>query len=163
MNVIRLKVILQRGNSFIPTLFSYIKDLQYFEKFGLQSFSPWEKKQKLTARAHGTKFSGRVFPNLVIGELFSQGLSAGLLEKVVEASFAVPNKSLHLLPPLLPLVAVANHVVQLMQPGLDAMLGAVPLAAHPLHWSQSERIKKGRRETMVAPENLTVTCIFRGA
>lgn len=44
-NVIRLKVILQRGNSFIPTLSSYIKDLQYFEKFGLESFSPWEKKK----------------------------------------------------------------------------------------------------------------------
>lgn len=109
-----------------------------------------EKKEKQTARVHGTKFSGQVFPNLVISELFSQGVSAGLLEKVVEASFAVPNKSLHLLPPLLPLVAVANHVVQLMKPGLDAMLGAVPLAAHPLHWSQSECIKRERTETVIA-------------
>lgn len=51
----------------------------------------------------------------------------------METSFVVPNKRFHLLPLLLPPVAVANHVVQLLEPGLDTMLGAVPLAAYPLH------------------------------
>lgn len=72
------------------------------------------------------------FPNLVVSKLFSQGIS-GLLKKVVETSFIVPNERFHLLPLLLPLVAVANHVVQLLEPCLDAMLSAVPLAAYPLH------------------------------
>lgn len=48
----------------------------------------------------------------------------------------VPNKRFHLLPLLLPLTAVTNHVIQLLEPGLNAMLRAVPLAANPLHYGQ---------------------------
>lgn len=77
---------------------------------------------------------GRVFPDLVVSELLGQRVSGGLLQEAVEAAFVVPHQGLDLLPSLLPVVAVADHVVQLMQPGLHAVLGVVPLAPHPLHW-----------------------------
>lgn len=79
----------------------------------------------------------KLFPNLVVSKLFSQGIS-GLLKKVVETSFVVPNKGLHLLPLLLPVVAVANHVIQLLEPCLNTMLSAVPLAAYPFHYKQRQ-------------------------
>lgn len=80
-------------------------------------------------------------PNLVVSKLFGQGI-ARLLEKVVETSFIVSNQSVHLLPLLLPLVAVANHVVQLLEPCLDTVLSAVPLAAYPLHLRQRHKHRK---------------------
>lgn len=52
----------------------------------------------------------------------------------MDTSFAVHNKGLHLLPLFLPLVAVSNHVIQLLEPCLDTMLSAVPLAANLLHY-----------------------------
>lgn len=76
-------------------------------------------------------------PDLVVSKLFSQGIGR-LLQKVVESSFIVPNHSVHLLPLLLPLVAVANHVIQLLKTSLDTMLGAVPLAVYPLHWRRTQ-------------------------
>lgn len=75
------------------------------------------------------------FSNLVVSKLFCQGIS-GLLKEVVETSFMVPNKRFHLLPLLLPMTAVTNHVVQLLEPCLNTMLRAVPLAAYPLHYGQ---------------------------
>lgn len=77
------------------------------------------------------------FPDLVVSKLFGQRVSGGLLQEAVEAAFVVPDEGRHLLPSLLPVVAVADHVVQLMQPGLNTVLGVVPLASHPLHWGQS--------------------------
>lgn len=85
-----------------------------------------------TQRTWSESLAVKLPPNLVVSKLFSQGIS-GLLKKVVETSFVVPNKSFHLLPLLFPLVAVANHVVQLLEPRLNTMLSAVPLAAYPLH------------------------------
>lgn len=79
----------------------------------------------------------KLSPNLVVRKLFSQGIS-GLLKKVVETSFGVSNESFNFLPLLLPLVAVPNHVVQLLEPCLDAMLSAVPLAAYLLHYRQTQ-------------------------
>lgn len=79
----------------------------------------------------------KLFPNLVVSKLFSQGVS-GQLKKVVETSFVVPNEGFHLPPLFLPLVAVASHVIQLLEPCLNAMLGAVPLAAYLLHYRQTE-------------------------
>lgn len=80
------------------------------------------------------KFSSVLFlANLIVFKLFSQGISGLTLKKVMETSFVVPNKAHHLLPPLLPLVAVTNHIIQLLEPCLDTMLSAVPLAAHLLH------------------------------
>lgn len=80
------------------------------------------------------------FPNLVVSKLFCQGIS-GLLKEVVETSFMVSNKRFNLLPLLLPLITVTNHVVQLLEPCLDTMLCAVPLAAYPLHYRQMGKEK----------------------
>lgn len=56
----------------------------------------------------------------------------------METSFIVPNKSRDFSSLLLPLVAVANHIVQLLHPCFDTMLSTVPLAAHFLHYRQKE-------------------------
>lgn len=76
------------------------------------------------------------FPDLVVSKLFCQGIS-GLLKEVVETSFMVSNKRFHLLSLLLPLITVTNHVVQLLEPCLNAMLCAVPLALYPLHYANN--------------------------
>lgn len=89
------------------------------------------------------------FPNLVVSKLFCQGIS-GLLKEVVETSFMVSNKRFHLLSLLLPLITVASHVVQLLEPCLHTMLRAVPLAAYPLHYRQT-----GKGKTAVSVETNT--------
>lgn len=86
------------------------------------------------------------FPNLVVSKLFCQGIS-GLLKEVVETSFMVSNQRFHLLPLLLPLIAVTSHVVQLLEPCLHTVLCAVPLAAYPLHYRQM-----GKEKTAVSAE-----------
>ncbi|TNN68475.1 hypothetical protein EYF80_021260 [Liparis tanakae] len=105
-------------------------------------------------------------PNLVVGQLFGQGV-ARLLEEVVEASVVVPNQSVHLLPLLLPLVAVANHVIELLKPRLDPVLSAVPLAAHLLHLRQRHKDRKRPIVTLISSVSPTVTmfdlsiCVMR--
>lgn len=88
----------------------------------------------------------KLFSNLVVSKLFSEGIS-GLLKKVVETSFAVANESFYLLPLLLPPVTVTNHVVELLEPCLDTILSAVPLAAYPLHLKQLRIEKKKKKKT----------------
>lgn len=80
------------------------------------------------------------FPNLVVSKLFCQGIS-GLLKEVVETSFMVSNKRFHLISLLLPMITVTNHVFQLLEPCLNTMLCAVPLAAYPLHYRQTRKGK----------------------
>lgn len=70
--------------------------------------------------------------HLVVTDLFGERLSA-LLQQVMQTHLVLTNQSLHIPSLLLPLVAVADHVVKLQKPRLHAVLCAVPLATDLLH------------------------------
>lgn len=88
-----------------------------------------------------SKVKGQCISHLVVTELFGQGFP-GELQQVVQAPLVLTNQSLHLLPLLLPLVAVANHTVQLLETRLYAVLRVVPLAMHLLYCSERDGGRK---------------------
>lgn len=111
----------------------------------------------MTTGITGTRHNGlekvEISPNLGVLELFCQGIF-GPLDKVVEVSFVMNNKGLHFLPFFLPLIAVDSHVFQLLKARFDAVLSAVPLAAHFLHYSQGQMIVSMLINRSISPMTL---------
>lgn len=107
-----------------------------------------------TRESSGTP--GQSFSHLVVGELIRQGIS-GLLQQFVKAFLLVFHQRLHLHSLLLPLDAVADHSVQLLEARLHAMLGAVPLAAHLLHWGPA----RGPRAERDGVSNANTVCVLQ--